>query len=302
MERRRRATVSASDDRVIAQPRPQVDQAWEANEIILQKKYNTGPRNPSESLRDYHRRIVFNSVAKDIGTSRLACLLACILMTPPARIMFIDYGLPPSAMWTWRTNAMTLFYKFGLELRGWFRGWDHDCPGHPDATRAALNPSVKEWERAANARVAYDKGDDGDEELLRHAVRVVRWDPHIRAKDFRDLADKGLAYDVDDRIILRVNASPLFIEDEEEHQHSKNFEYGSRQRPRDDPAYDSKHANTKKGKKPRKGKKKVPQVDIDLDYQEPHCEPIQSTAAFDELVAAQRHDGMWVCTSFVRSI
>ncbi|KAL1663384.1 hypothetical protein EV122DRAFT_285008 [Schizophyllum commune] len=273
MERRRRATVSASDDRVIAQPRPQVDQAWEANEIILQKKYNTGPRNPSESLRDYHRRIVFNSVAKDI-----------------ARIMFIDYGLPPSAMWTWRTNAMTLFYKFGLELRGWFRGWDHDCPGHPDATRAALNPSVKEWERAANARVAYDKGDDGDEELLRHAVRVVRWDPHIRAKDFRDLADKGLAYDVDDRIILRVNASPLFIEDEEEHQHSKNFEYGSRQRPRDDPAYDSKHANTKKGKKPRKGKKKVPQVDIDLDYQEPHCEPIQSTAAFDELVAAQRHD------------
>ena len=137
---------------------------------------------------------------------------------------------------------------------------------------------------------------------MRHAVRVVRWDPHVRAKDFRDLADKGLAYDVDDRVILRTDASPLFIKDEEEHQHSKNFEYGSRQRPRDDPANGGKPSDMTKGKKPRKAKKKAPQVDIAYDYQEPHCEPIQSTEAFDALVMAQRQDGTFTCTLVVESI
>ena len=150
MERRRRATASAPN--VIAQPRPQVDHAWEANEITLQKKYNTGPQGTGETDRDYHRRIVFNSVAKDIGTLMFACQLAYFLMTTSARIIFIDHGLPPSAMRTWKRNAMTIFYKYGLELRGWFRGWEHACPGYPDATRAALNPTTDEWKRAAAAR------------------------------------------------------------------------------------------------------------------------------------------------------
>ncbi|KAI5826576.1 hypothetical protein K523DRAFT_322806 [Schizophyllum commune Tattone D] len=247
---------------------------FDANERAICATYSMAEQRINESgnreaPRDFYARIAWNGLSAEL-----------------ARLAFTEFGLRCHQLAQWRSNVRDLFYQYGYEIRGWPTGNDEACPGGLKPARTPKRITLDQWKLAWEGRRAYDSsGSQTPKDLLRNTLRVVRWDQESRTKDFRQLGDKPIVYDVNDKPLVFVRQSQLFLDDCQAYKFTPDNKLGSRVLPGGNgvDALARMHQPAQMKKTRRAVKRPATPTYSSDDLPSPHFYPMESTKAYEDI-------------------